>query len=52
MKTTVKLVLENTVARRNPIAAALCAGQFRKRVVRSKKAYTRKGRRGSSSEAH
>ena len=44
MKTTVKLVMENTVARRNPVAASLRAGQFRKQVVRSKKSYTRRDR--------
>jgi hypothetical protein len=44
MKQMVKLVLENTVSRRNPMAAALSEGQFRKRIVRSKKVYARKGR--------
>jgi hypothetical protein len=44
MKTSVKLVLANTVARRNPIAASLSAGQFRKQVVRSKKNYRRRDR--------
>lgn len=44
MKQTVKLVMENTVARRNPVAASLSAACFRKQVVRNKKAYTRRGR--------
>lgn len=44
MKTTVKLVLANTVTRRNPVAASLRDGQFRKQIVRSKKGYTRRDR--------
>jgi hypothetical protein len=44
MKTTVKLVFENTVARRNPVAASLRDGQFRKQVVQNKKAYKRRDR--------
>lgn len=46
MKARIKLVLENTVARRNPVAASLSAGQFRNKVVRSKRAYKRNPRNG------
>jgi hypothetical protein len=42
MKISIKL--ENTVQRRNPVAASLREGQFRKRVVRSKKLYQRRRR--------
>lgn len=44
MKQNVKLVMANTVARRNPMAASLSAACFRKQVIRSKKVYARKGR--------
>ena len=44
MKTKIKLVLANTVTQRNPVAASLSAGQFRKQVVGSKKAYRRRDR--------
>ena len=50
MKQAVKLVLENTVTRRNPVAASLSAACFRKQVVRNKKAYARKGRNNKGLE--
>jgi hypothetical protein len=44
MKQIVKMVLSNTAAQRNPVAAALSSGQFRRQVVRSKKSYARRDR--------
>jgi hypothetical protein len=44
MKTAIRITAENTVTKRNPVAAALRLGQFRRRVVRSKKDYVRNDR--------
>lgn len=44
MKAKIKMVLENTVTRRNPVAASLAAGQFRPKVVPNKRAYRRRDR--------
>lgn len=44
MKEAIRFTAENTVTKRNPVAAALRQGQFRRQVVRSKKTYTRQDR--------
>lgn len=44
MKEAIRFTADNTVTKRNPVAAALRLGQFRKQVVRSKKAYARRDR--------
>jgi hypothetical protein len=44
MKQIVKIVAENTVKQRNPVAAALVLGQFQRKIVPNKKAYSRKSR--------
>ena len=45
MKQIIKIVAENTVKQRNPIAASLALGQFQRKIVPNKKAYNRKKNR-------
>jgi hypothetical protein len=44
MKQRVKIVVENTAARRNPVAAQLSKSEFRRQTVESKRVYRRRGR--------
>lgn len=44
MKTAIRIVARNTASKRNPMAVLVRQEQFRKRVVRCKKAYTRNER--------
>lgn len=44
MKERIKLVMENTVKQRNPVAASLRGGQFKPQTVRDRTKYSRKGR--------
>jgi hypothetical protein len=48
MKLSIKIVVACPLARRNPVAASLCSGQFRKQTVRNPKLYTRKGRKSQA----
>lgn len=50
MKVKIKMVMANTVTRRNPVAAALATGQFRAKVVPNKRAYRRRDRNTKSWE--
>jgi hypothetical protein len=45
MKDAIRFTAENTVKQRNPVAAALRCGQFRKQVLRDRTKYSRKGRK-------
>jgi hypothetical protein len=44
MKNTVKIVANNTLKQRNPIAACLMLAQFQRKIVPNKKTYSRKSR--------
>jgi hypothetical protein len=44
MKNTVKIVQDNAVKQRNPVAACLMLAQFQRKIVPNKKAYSRKSK--------
>jgi hypothetical protein len=44
MKQIIKIVSENNSKQRNPVAASLSLGQYQRKIVPNKKAYSRKSR--------
>jgi len=44
MKQSIKIVMPNTIAPRNPIARDLADPRYAQRIVRNRKIYTRLGR--------